>query len=96
MTEWHPESIQHLELRNVGLSMFHVGTLRNLVALDLSDNAITSIAKCGLERLDKLRGLNLARNQLDKECFTVLPYVFFVYCRVAWTRADLVAMFVWV
>jgi hypothetical protein len=75
MQHWNPTSLQHVELRGVGLTMFHVGTLVNLVSLDLSENEITTIHKCGLERLDRLRGLNLSANRLERDSIAVLPCV---------------------
>jgi len=75
MQHWNPTLVTNVDLHHMQLETFHVGTLVNLQVLNLSDNAITSIEKSGLEQCVRLRSLNLSKNRLARErCLPVLPY----------------------
>lgn len=67
MRRWQPELITKIEFKNVGLSLIHVGELKSLVHLDLSNNKISALRGSGLEHLNKLQYLDLSNNLLFKK-----------------------------
>lgn len=69
MEEWSPETLVELDLSNCGLTQLFFGGLTNLKTLNCADNFISSIEKCGLERLAVLETLNLSNNKLKKNMF---------------------------
>jgi Leucine-rich repeat (LRR) protein len=64
---WAPEMITHIELANSNLTVFHVGDMKNLVSLNLSNNKLTDIRGNGLEHLLNLKTLNLKDNLISKK-----------------------------
>jgi Leucine-rich repeat (LRR) protein len=53
-TQWRPEALTDLDLRECDLAVFHVGSMRNLRALRLSRNRIANIVSvwfCALHRM---------------------------------------------
>ena len=73
---WTPENITSLDLVNAKLSEIHVGPMVNLKVLKVAFNFLTTLSGCGLERLDKLRELDVSSNSLaDEKCLTALSYI---------------------
>lgn len=69
MEEWSPETLVELDLSNCGLTHLFLGELTQLKTLNCADNFISSIEKCGLERLAVLESLDLSHNKLRKNMF---------------------------
>ena len=55
MDTWSPDSITRLIVRSCGLTSFHVGPLRNLEELDISDNHIAELTGTGMEQCGRLK-----------------------------------------
>ena len=47
---WRPRAVKHLALGRQRLKVFHVAPFESLLTLDLSNNFLTRISSCGLER----------------------------------------------
>ncbi|KAL9654245.1 hypothetical protein ABK040_010277 [Willaertia magna] len=73
---WKPEKITTLSLASAKLSEVHVGNFVNLQTLDLSNNYLKSLFGFGLEKLDKLRELDISNNMIqDEKCFSVISMI---------------------
>ncbi|KAL0230145.1 hypothetical protein PCE1_003707 [Barthelona sp. PCE] len=64
MKFWQPALIQKIEIKNAGLTQFHVRNFASLKHLDLSGNYLTTVQGCGLEHLDLLTSVVLVGNRL--------------------------------
>src|SRR5690606_17526198 len=75
--KWEPHKIKVLVIKNANLTEFHVGTLKNLRHLDISNNEITTLNGSGLEQLDKLHYFDFSYNQIRKlsslDCLRFCP-----------------------
>jgi Leucine-rich repeat (LRR) protein len=64
--EWMPLAVTALRVIEQGLLTFHAYPFaRTITDIDLSYNAIKTIADCGFSFCDKLRSLNLSHNRLE-------------------------------
>lgn len=66
METWQPEVVRLLVLRRTGITHFHVGVFKNLIQLDLSDNAISDIVGTGMEQCNQLQSICLSGNKIVK------------------------------
>jgi Leucine-rich repeat (LRR) protein len=72
---WQPAALVDLDLRRCQLSVVHVGALVELRRVRLSHNRLTHVRGMGLERLDKLRRIELDNNALVKDTVRVFALV---------------------
>jgi hypothetical protein len=75
MQRWAPHTLKHVKLSNLGLDRIFVGSMTELVTLDVSHNNITTIQTSGLERLSKLMAFNVSRNKLLTADLQVLQWI---------------------
>ncbi|CEO96342.1 hypothetical protein PBRA_005013, partial [Plasmodiophora brassicae] len=64
--EFAPGAITEMNLANCGLTLVSLYSFVNLTTLVLKNNMLTSIEKCGFEKLQMLKRLDLSNNLLEK------------------------------
>lgn len=76
ISAWTPEKFKHLNLKQAKLREFHVGCFLYLKKLDISNNEIMTLWRCGLERCSRLQEFDFSNNLIkDVSCLKVLHFL---------------------